>query len=193
MNGREGRYGHDSDIKFSVIMPAYNAEKYIAYAIDSVLTQTYSNFELIIVNDGSTDKTEDIVKQYSDKDTRIILVSQENSGCAGAARNTALKYVTGDYIQILDADDYFEKNMFAEYAAKLKEREYDIILPDCIFVDEGGVFNVITPIAVPCFMMLSFMFLGKHLIKFSVGDCVVRIKKTLHTIFNLATCIYLSL
>lgn len=126
------------DIKFSVIMPAYNAEKYIAYAIDSVLAQTYSNFELIIVNDGSTDKTEDIVKQYSDKDTRIILVSQENSGCAGAARNTALKYVTGDYIQILDADDYFEKNMFAEYAAKLKEREYDIILPDCIFVDEGG-------------------------------------------------------
>jgi glycosyltransferase involved in cell wall biosynthesis len=98
------------NIKFSIIMPAYNAENYIGYAIESVLSQTYSNFELIIVNDGSIDKTESIIQQYSAQDQRIILVSQGNSGSAGAARNTALKYVTGDYIQMLDADDCFELN-----------------------------------------------------------------------------------
>lgn len=121
-------------------MPAYNAENYIGYAIESVLSQTYSNFELIIVNDGSTDKTESIVQQYSAQDQRIILVSQENSGSAGAARNTALKYVTGDYIQMLDADDYFELNMLEVYNNKLKETQYDILLPDCISVDKFGNF-----------------------------------------------------
>lgn len=132
--------GLKEGIKFSVIMPAYNAENYIGYAIESVLSQTYSNFELIIVNDGSIDKTESIVKQYSDRDQRVILVSQENSGSAGAARNTALKYVTGDYIQMLDADDYFESNMLESYIKKLEERDYDIMLPDCFFVNEEGIF-----------------------------------------------------
>lgn len=96
-------------IKFSIIMAAYNAEKFIKEAINSVLYQTYQNWELIIVDDGSTDKTADIIDLYSRKDKRIITIHQKNSGTAAAARNTALKYVTGEYIQMLDADDKFEK------------------------------------------------------------------------------------
>lgn len=126
-------------IKFSIIMAAYNAEKFIKEAINSVLYQTYQNWELIIVDDGSTDKTADIIDLYSRKDKRIITIHQKNSGTAAAARNTALKYVTGEYIQMLDADDKFEKNLLESYFNILQKNSAEIIIPDCICYDENGV------------------------------------------------------
>lgn len=93
----------------SVIMPAYNSEKYIAEAIESVIKQTYKNWELIIVNDASTDRTEKIIKSYQKKDKRIKLISlPKNQGVANA-RNTAIQNAEGRYIAFLDADDYWEK------------------------------------------------------------------------------------
>lgn len=88
----------------SIIMPAYNASAYIAEAIESVLDQTWTNWELIIVDDGSTDDTLQIAQQYAAKDNRIQVYHQSNQGGC-VARNTALKHINGDYVQYLDADD----------------------------------------------------------------------------------------
>lgn len=95
----------------SIVMCAFNAANYIDETIDSVLAQTFTDFELIIVNDGSTDHTSKIVESYADP--RIVLVEQENGGPA-AARNTALQHASGEYVAILDSDDlwlprYLEK------------------------------------------------------------------------------------
>lgn len=93
----------------SIIMPAYNASAYIAEAIQSVLDQTWTNWELIIVDDGSTDNTLQIAQQFAAKDNRIQVYHQSNQGGC-VARNTALKHIIGDYIQYLDADDKLERN-----------------------------------------------------------------------------------
>ena len=119
-------------IKFSLIMPAYNAEKYINEAIESVIAQTYDNWELIIVDDGSTDKTAEIIDRYHNNYQRIIAIHQNNSGTAAAARNTALKYVSGDYVQMIDADDCFQENLLSEFNDKLIRDDLDIIVPNCI-------------------------------------------------------------
>lgn len=92
-------------MKISIIIPAYNAEKYISRCIDSWLNQTYSNFELIIINDGSTDNTQKICENYKQKDNRIILIKTENYGVSHA-RNIGLDNTHGDFIGFCDADDY---------------------------------------------------------------------------------------
>lgn len=91
-------------VGISVILPVFNGEDYIGKAIDSTLNQTFRDFELIIVNDGSTDGTLDIINSFSDE--RIILISQDNQG-PGASRNNALEIAKGDYIMFLDSDDWF--------------------------------------------------------------------------------------
>lgn len=88
----------------SVITPAYNAEQYIAEAIDSVRAQSYSNWEMLIVDDCSTDKTQEIIRRYAD-DKRIRIISLENNSGAAVARNTAIKNANGHFIAFLDADD----------------------------------------------------------------------------------------
>ena len=90
--------------EISVILPVYNSQDYIKKAIESVLSQTFADFELIIINDGSTDNTLNIINQFEDK--RIRLITQDNLG-PGAARNNALKIAKGDYIMYLDSDDWF--------------------------------------------------------------------------------------
>lgn len=95
----------NNTIKISIIIPAYNAEKYISRCIDSWLNQTYSNFELIIINDGSTDNTQKICENYKQKDNRIILIKTENYGVSHA-RNIGLDNTHGDFIGFCDADDY---------------------------------------------------------------------------------------
>jgi glycosyltransferase involved in cell wall biosynthesis len=88
----------------SVIIPAYNAEEFIAKTLESVLSQTYQNIEILVVDDGSTDTTAEIVKSFAQKDSRIILLQQSNAGVA-AARNLAIEKSKGEYIAPIDADD----------------------------------------------------------------------------------------
>lgn len=90
--------------KVSIIVPVYNAEKYLDRCISAIRAQTYSDIELILVNDGSRDRSEEICRKYEAQDNRIKYVKQENKG-AGAARNTGIKTATGDYIMFCDADD----------------------------------------------------------------------------------------
>lgn len=91
----------------SVIVPAYNAEKYIKKCIKSILNQTYSNFEIIIVNDGSTDNTLNIINEFNDK--RIRIINQKNGGVSNA-KNTALDIIKGDYVTFVDSDDTIPKD-----------------------------------------------------------------------------------
>jgi teichuronic acid biosynthesis glycosyltransferase TuaG len=95
----------------SVIMPAYNAGRFISQAIDSVLNQSYDNWELLIVNDGSSDNTAEVVKRYSDK--RIQLREQENKGVS-SARNSGLRQMTGSFYCFLDADDVLPPDSLAQ-------------------------------------------------------------------------------
>lgn len=96
----------------SIIVAAYNIEAYLKRCLESILAQTYTNIEILLVDDGSTDSTPLICDEYGDKDTRIRVIHQENQGLSGA-RNTALTLVKGDYIGYVDGDDYIEPDMYA--------------------------------------------------------------------------------
>ena len=104
-----------NSIKFSIIVPVFNTEKYIPKCIESLLHQTYYNIEIICINDGSTDNSLSILKSYQDKDKRIKIISQQNSGVS-VARNVGIKEAIGDYILFVDPDDWLEldtcKNLF---------------------------------------------------------------------------------
>lgn len=91
----------------SVIVPIYNATAYLADCIDHLISQTYKNIEIILVNDGSKDNSGEICKQYTIRDSRIKYLEQENSG-VGAARNAGLKIATGQYVMFCDSDDYIQ-------------------------------------------------------------------------------------
>ncbi len=101
----------------SIIMPAYNAEEYIEEAIRSVLSQTYQNWELFIINDGSTDTTEDKIASFTDE--RIKYYKKKNGGVS-SARNLGLENMKGDFFCFLDADDYFTSNSLESRIAVFK-------------------------------------------------------------------------
>jgi glycosyltransferase involved in cell wall biosynthesis len=111
----------------TVIIPVYNYEKYIGKAIENVLGQTYSNIECIVVDDGSTDRTKNIIKDYCKKDKRVKYIYQKNCG-ASKARNTGIKDAKGEIIQFLDADDLMEKTKIEYQVQIFKKMPYvDIV------------------------------------------------------------------
>lgn len=121
--------------KVSVIIPCYNAQEYIAQAIKSVLMQTYKNIEIIIVNDGSVDKSEKIIKSFQDR--RIKYIKQKNSGVA-ITRNTGIKNATGKYIAFLDADDLYEKDKIEQELFFLKKHPgFDLVYCDMAHFYDG--------------------------------------------------------
>ena len=95
--------------KISVIIPVYNVEKYITQCLESLVNQTMNDLEFVCVNDGSTDNSLNILKNYAEKDSRFVIINQTNQG-AGVARNTAIKAAKGEYLVCLDPDDWFELN-----------------------------------------------------------------------------------
>lgn len=107
----------------SVITPAYNAEKYISSAIESVLAQTYTNWEMIIVDDGSTDSTAEIIKKYL-KDNRIKYYLMDKNSGAAVATNVAIEKATGSLIAFLDADDYWKKDKLEKHVKFMLENDY---------------------------------------------------------------------
>lgn len=115
--------------KISIIIPAYNVDKYIEKCIDSVLRQTYKNFEVIVVDDGSTDNTAFIVDNFENMDKRIKVIHKENCGLS-AARNTGLKVATGKYIMFLDSDDWIEEKCCSIALNSLVSSNADIVIFD---------------------------------------------------------------
>lgn len=112
--------------KVSVIIPVYNSEKYISECLDSVLNQTFKDIEIICIDDGSTDKSFDILNRYNIKEKRITLLTQKNLG-QSVARNKALEIAKGEYIYFLDSDDYIEPNLIEECIKKLDETQAGLI------------------------------------------------------------------
>lgn len=113
--------------KISVIIPTYNTEQYIKECINSILNQTYQNFEIIVINDGSTDNTLEVLNKIQDE--RIKVITIENSG-QGVARNMALKEATGDYIAFIDSDDFIEPVTFEIALDRILQDESDLVYFD---------------------------------------------------------------
>jgi len=120
--------------KISIIIPVYNVERYIKRCLDSIIEQTYTDLEVILVDDGSSDHSVEICKEYEKKDSRISVVSKNNEG-AGIARNVGISLSTGEYLGFVDADDYVEKEMYQVMVKSLEENNADLVY--CLSTDES--------------------------------------------------------
>lgn len=109
----------------SIIMPAYNVENYIGKSIESIIDQEYSNWELIVVNDGSTDNTCEVVTAFTLRDSRIKLLNQENRGVS-SARNRGINAATGEYLAFLDGDDLWDSRFLAEVVSAKETNDADL-------------------------------------------------------------------
>ena len=127
MDSADMPLGSHSYPMVSVIIPAYNVEGYIARAIESVQRQTFTDYELLVVNDGSTDRTGKIIQQYTRHDLRIVDFHIENSG-APAARNLALDHARGKYVHFMDADDWAEPAMLADMVALAEKDRLELVV-----------------------------------------------------------------
>lgn len=126
--------------KISVIIPAYNVQEYISRGIKSVIGQTYTNLEIVIVNDGSTDKTWSRIQEYAKLDNRIIAINKNNGGVS-SARNKALDIINGEYILFLDADDWLEQNTISYLVELASMRKNCLVACDRSFAyfDENNM------------------------------------------------------
>lgn len=123
-------------IKVSVIIPIYNGEEYLERCLDSVLSQTLKEIEVICVDDGSTDRTGDILSEYEQKDSRVQVLYQKNQ-YAGVARNNGLRHAKGEYLAFLDADDYFEPDFLEKMYFAGKANQSDVVMCNEYFLDVG--------------------------------------------------------
>ncbi len=125
----------------SIIIPVYNVEEYLCECVDSVLNQTYGNFEIILVDDGSTDSSGTICDEYIEKDERITVIHQKNGGLS-VARNTGLSEANGDYIYLLDSDDYIAENTLETLLRIAKKDNSDIVFFDAVSFADTDDFTV---------------------------------------------------
>lgn len=120
-------------MKVSIIVPVYNVEKYLRRCLESLIHQTLEEIEIIVVNDGTKDNSQEIIDEYAKKDNRIIPLKKKNGGLSDA-RNYALPYVKGEYVAFVDSDDYVEETMYEKLYEKAKEEDYDFV--ECDFIWE---------------------------------------------------------
>lgn len=134
-----GKKHFEDTSRVSIIMPAFNCQKYIAKAIESVLFQSFGDFELIIINDGSTDSTLPIIKSFASRDSRIVVIDQQNSGKPSIARNAGLKHAKGEYLCFLDADDFYHPDKI-KLSLELLDKNPDVaaVFTDMKLMAEDG-------------------------------------------------------
>lgn len=120
----------------SVVIPIYNAEKYIKRCLESVMAQTYEDIEIILVNDGSIDSSYKLCEEISERDKRIRIINQENMGVS-VARNQGLEDCKGEYVIFVDSDDYLKSNMIEVLYKNIRINEADYVICDYITVKEG--------------------------------------------------------
>lgn len=126
--------------KVSIIIPVYNIEQFLPRCLDSVISQTYTNLEIILVDDGSTDSSGRICDEYAEKDKRIVVVHKANAGVS-AARNSGMDIVTGDYIGFVDGDDLVEPQMYEILVRNAVNAEADISTCQMDTISVDGVIN----------------------------------------------------
>lgn len=138
-----------SDLKISIILPVFNSEKYLRKCINSIINQTYTNWELIIINDGSSDSSRNICNEFSKDEQRISVIHKLNEGVS-KARNIGLELCSGDYVTFVDSDDYLEPFTLYTYIKEIKKNNSDIIKvgyyreyknkkQECVAIDENVV------------------------------------------------------
>ena len=136
---------NNTDIKVSVIMPIYNAYDYLKPALESVLDQTLREIEIICIDDGSTDSSYELIKEYQKQDERVRIVTETNAGPA-LARNNGIKRARGEYIAFLDADDFFEPNLLELLYNAAEEKKLDIAVAEYdIYNSRKAVFEKAQP------------------------------------------------
>ena len=113
--------------KVSIILPVYNAEKYLRETIDSVLVQTYGDFELIAINDGSKDNSLSILKEYAKKDERIVIIDKPNTGVSDT-RNVGISIAKGEYVAFLDADDLYDASYLSVLLSVVEEKKAEVVV-----------------------------------------------------------------
>ena len=116
--------------ELSIIVPVYKVEPYLRRCIDSILAQTFRDFELILIDDGSPDNCGAICDEYAAKDSRIIVIHQKNQGVS-AARNAGLDIAKGTYLGFVDSDDWIEPEMYETMIATAKEKQVDVSKVSC--------------------------------------------------------------
>lgn len=124
------------NVEISVIVPVYNVEKYLAQCIESILTQTFADFELLLINDGSTDRSGNICDAYAEQDSRIRVVHKENGGVS-SARNCGLEVAQGKYVSFIDSDDYVGKDYLSTMHTVMMNTDADCVITGIIYVSEG--------------------------------------------------------
>ena len=152
--------------ELSIIVPVYNVEKYISQCIDSILNQTFQDFEVILVDDGSPDRSGQICDEYAENDSRIKVIHQKNAGLS-AARNTGLKNANGEYVAFVDSDDYISPNMYELLVTNIKSCGADMV--KCgyhEFIDEDITYT--RKFVSPC--VYDNTFSKEELLKFSMTD-----------------------
>lgn len=123
--------------KLSIIVPIYNQHNYLRQCVDSLIGQTFKEFELILVDDGSTDDSGQICDDYAMQDERIRVIHKENGGLSDA-RNKGIDIATGQYLAFVDSDDYVAKNMYEVLIHTLEEQKADLVVCNCSLIDENG-------------------------------------------------------
>ena len=123
-----------NNIAVSIVIPVYNAEKYLVKCLESVVNQTLKNIEIIIIDDGSSDSSSEICEEYATKDNRIIYYKKENEGLA-AARQDGIERANGEYVGFVDSDDWLELNMYERMYDEASKENADIVFCNCFFND----------------------------------------------------------
>lgn len=159
--------------KVSVIIPCYNVEKYLHQCLESVLDQTLRDIEIICVDDGSSDGTLEILKEFQEKDDRIRIIEQKNAG-AGAARNNGLRAAKGEYLSFLDSDDFFEPDMLEEayHSAEKYGSDFVVFNSDQYHMDKEKFVQtswVLRMSDIPPYMPFTYRQLTGNIFKTFVG------------------------
>ncbi|WP_283751004.1 glycosyltransferase [Bacillus cereus] len=153
--------------KVSVIIPVYNAEKYITQCIESLLSQTLQECEFIFVNDGSKDTSRQILERYQKLDNRIKLVNQKNQGVS-IARNKGLQIAIGEYIGFVDADDYIEPDMYEILYNSAKQSNCDVVISNFKWEIEGH--KIITKYSFPVDIVLQTDYIEQDLLPYFLKE-----------------------
>ena len=129
----------DQNLKFSVVIPVFNREKSVIKTVDSVLNQTYRNFEIIIINDGSTDNTQEVLESNCGSRAEITVISIENSGGPARPRNIGIRAASGDYVCFLDSDDiWHDHKLEKDFDSIIKNSLPDIVFSKANVIDSEG-------------------------------------------------------
>lgn len=155
-------------IDLSIIIPVFNVEKFLSECLNSILEQEFSNFEIILVNDGSCDKSGEICDEFAKKDERIKVFHQENSGVS-VARNNGIKQSKGNYLMFIDSDDFLVENTLKPLISELEN--FDILFFSYLRVFENG----------EIFELKANVFENESFEKFSITENLIKTNHLLHT------------